>query len=678
MIKKIKYIVLSFAIFSGVSCDFMNIVPDMIDTIEDNAFSMRTQAEKYFFLCYSYMPQFGNVQYDPALFASDELWVSDYYTGGSIANARNILMGNQRSNNPYLDYWCGINSNGKMLYRGISDCNIFLANIDRVPDIPLVEKNLWKSEVEMLKVFYHFLLVRMYGPIPIKDTEVSMQDEIDAVKVYRNTLDECFAYMTDRVDEILARNHLLREIDPAFEFGRINRGIALMLKAKILITAASPLFNGNTDYKGLKDKRGIEIFNPDKTEEEKRSKWVAAATACKEALDYFEERNDDILYTFENTTQMDISDTTILILSIRGAMTERYPTNPEIIWANTRTGDWDNTTFQQHSHPRDIVSGKAGTNSSNRGSFSAPLKVKEWFYTKNGVPINEDKTWDYGSRYGIKPILNTDDNKYLLYSGGASTGPIAPYTTVGLNFDREYRYYASLGFDMGIWWGQGNHATNNASTAQTRQVVWARAGGFAMNSVLNSFNATGIWPKKVVHYNSTVANSAGTSFVFTTYPFPIFRVADLFLMYAEAMNEAYDTQEARNEAIRYIDKVRGRAGLKGVDYSWKNFSNDPTKHERQMGLRSIIQQEITVEFMFEGHRFWDVRRWKIANDETSMLNCLKPITGWKMSDVSASAPEDYYQEQLIHTYRFSPRDYFWPIHDGEILRNSNTLQNLGW
>ena len=189
---------------------------------------------------------------------------------------------------------------------------------------------------------------------------------------------------------------------------------------------------------------------------------------------------------------------------------------------------------------------------------------------------------------------------------------------------------------------------------------------------------TGIWPKKLIHYNSVVANSAGTTFNFTTYPFPIYRVADLFLMYAEAMNEAYDTQEARNEAIRYIDKVRARSGLKGVDYSWKTFSNDPTKHERQSGLRSIIQQEITVEFIFEGHRFWDVRRWKIANDETSKLSCLKPITGWKMNDVSATSPEDYYQERLIHSYRFSPRDYFWPIHDGEILRNSNTLQNLGW
>jgi hypothetical protein len=141
-------------------------------------------------------------------------------------------------------------------------------------------------------------------------------------------------------------------------------------------------------------------------------------------------------------------------------------------------------------------------------------------------------------------------------------------------------------------------------------------------------------------------------------------------MYAEALNEANNTQAARDEAISYIDIVRERAGLKGVAESWTNFSNDPNKYQRQSGLREIIRQEFLIEFVFEGHRFWDTRRWKTAMSEYN-----KPITGWNLD---AAKPDEYFRETWIYTRNFTPRDYFWPISDEEILRNKNTLQNYGW
>ncbi len=646
IIIKMKYLAISLSAFFVMSCNFMDIVPDMIATIEDNAFSMRSQAEKYFFTCYSYMPNFGDIGADPALMAGDEIWCSDEY--GSATTARNMAKGNQVTNNPYLDYWCGINS-GKRLYRGISDCNIFLANIGRVPDISEAERNRWRAEVEVLKVFYHFYLTRMYGPIPIKDFNLSVQDDTETTHVFRNTLDECFAYMSSKMDSIIRLKHLPDfHLDEASEFGRITQGIALMIKAKILLTGASPLFNGNTDYIGLKDKRDIEIFNPVKTEEEKRNKWIEAAQACKEALEFFQGYKLDTLYHFRDVT---LSDITNQILGIRGAMTERYPYNPEIIWANTN--NWP-TGYQDQAHPRDFSTDRQNNQTSNRNNHAVPMKITNWFYTKNGVPIEEDKTWDYVNRFN--PRLIGDDHRYLLYVGG---------TTAGINFNRELRYYASFGFDQGIWYGQGNPI---GVTAETTQHIEGRRGGYSANTITHSWNVTGIWPKKCMHYRTSFTSSTTVNRIL--YPFPIFRMADLYLMYAEAMNEAYNTQDARNEAILYIDKVRTRAGLKGVAESWTNYSVDPGKYMRQNGLRDIIRQEITIEFVFEGHRFWDVRRWKTAMDEYN-----KPITGWNLL---YSRPEEYYTETYIYARRFTPRDYFWPIHDGEILRNSNTLQNYGW
>jgi hypothetical protein len=69
-------------------------------------------------------------------------------------------------------------------------------------------------------------------------------------------------------------------------------------------------------------------------------------------------------------------------------------------------------------------------------------------------------------------------------------------------------------------------------------------------------------------------------------------LADLYLLYAEALNEA---EPASATAIQYVDKVRQRAGLKGVVESWTNFSNNPGKYASQQGLREIIHRERLIE-----------------------------------------------------------------------------------
>ncbi len=642
--KSLRYLVI-ISFFSIITAcnNYLDVVPDMIATIEDNAFSMRSQAEKFFFMCYSYIPTSGSYNDDPALLGGDEIWVSVQYGGAS--NAKDLALGGQRSNGPLFDFWRGING-GKNLYRGISDCNIFLANIERVPDITLEERNRWIAEVEVIKAWLHFYLIRMYGPVPIKDVNLSVQDDTEVTHVFRNTMDECVEYCINKMDDVLSRNHLMITVnDQATELGRITKGVALMMKAKMLVTFASPLFNGNTDYAGLTDRRGIEIFNPDKTEEEKTALWKQAAEACKEAIDFFTEIGQNELYRYTGTQFGNISEQTRLKLSIRGSLVERW--NSDVIWADSRS--WPQL-YQIQAYPRDFNASQANTQTTNRNNFAVPLKIVDQFYTKNGVPVREDKTWDYNSRF--TPKTAGTDQIYYLQVGE---------TTAGLFFDREPRLYASIGFDRGIWFGHGNYS-------ETGQAPHARSGEYTQNQIAHSWNVTGLWPKKILHWLTVCSGT--TTVTYTRYPFPVFRLPDLYLMYAESLNEAYNTQEARDEAIYYVDLVRDRAGLKGIEESWSNYSNDPSKYLRQSGLRDIIRQEKLVEFVFEGHRFWDLRRWKLAMDEYN-----KPITGWNLD---ASDPLLYYRETWVYTRNFTPRDYFWPISDEEILRNKNTLQNYGW
>lgn len=642
--KKIKYVFTIALISIVASCNnYLDIVPDMIATIEDNAFSMRSQSEKFFFMCYSYLPTSGSYNDDPALLGGDEIWLSSQFT--SSPNAKQFALGVQRTNSPYFDYWRGING-GRNLYRGISDCNIFLANIDRVPDITNEERNRWIAEVEVIKAWLHFYLIRMYGPIPIKDVNLTVQDDTKKTHVFRNTMDECVDYCISKMDDVLSKNHLMITVhDQATELGRITKGVALTMKAKMLVTFASPLFNGNTDYAGLTDRNGVEIFNPNKTEEEKRLLWEKAATACKDAIDFFDEIGRNELYKYTGTQFGNISEQTRLKLSIRGSLVERW--NDDVIWADSRS--WP-TDYQIQAYPRDFNSTQATSQTSNRNNFGVPIKIVDNFYTKNGVPITEDKTWNYNNRFETS-VVGVDQLYYL------QVGEV----TAKMFFDREPRLYASIGFDRGIWFGQGNNS-------ETGQAPHVRQGEYTQNMIAHSWNMTGMWPKKVLHW-LTVA-SGSTTVTYTRYPFPVFRLPDLYLMYAESMNEASNTQEARSKAIQYIDIVRDRAGLKGVAESWVNFSKDPGKFQRQEGLRDIIRQETMIEFVFEGHRLWNLRRWKLAMTEYN-----KPITGWNLE---ASNPVEFYRETWVYTRKYTPRDYFWPISDEEILRNKNTLQNYGW
>jgi hypothetical protein len=512
--KSLRYLVI-ISFFSIITAcnNYLDVVPDMIATIEGNAFSMRSQAEKFFFMCYSYIPTSGSYNDDPALLGGDEIWVSVQYGGAS--NAKDLALGGQRSNGPLFDFWRGING-GKNLYRGISDCNIFLANIGRVPDITLEERNRWIAEVEVIKAWLHFYLIRMYGPVPIKDVNLSVQDDTEVTHVFRNTMDECVEYCINKMDDVLSRNHLMITVnDQATELGRITKGVALMMKAKMLVTFASPLFNGNTDYAGLTDRRGIEIFNPDKTEEEKKALWKQAAEACKEAIDFFEEIGQNELYRYTGTQFGNISEQTRLKLSIRGSLVERW--NSDVIWADSRS--WPQS-YQIQAYPRDFNASQANTQTTNRNNFAVPLKIVDQFYTKNGVPVREDKTWDYNSRF--TPKTAGTDQIYYLQVGE---------TTAGLFFDREPRLYASIGFDRGIWFGHGNYS-------ETGQAPHARSGEYTQNQIAHSWNVTGLWPKKILHWLTVCSGT--TTVTYTRYPFPVFRLPDLYLMYAESLNEAYN------------------------------------------------------------------------------------------------------------------------------------------
>ena len=627
--------------------DYLDVVPDNIATI-DMAFNNRANAEKYLATCYSYIPLYGAQRDNPGLTAGGDVW---FYTmdDASYNNqwAFGIANGLQNVNDPLNNYWDGANG-AKSLYQAIRDCNIFLENVSdrsRVIDLDETERRRWLAEVKVMKAFYHYYLFELYGPIVIVDENLPISATEEEVRVSRSKVETVVNYIVGLIDEAVGDLPLKIQSE-ATEMGRLTQPAALAIKAKTLLLAASPLFNGNTDYANFKDWDG-EPFFPQTYDV---NKWKLAAEACKEALDVSVEAGH-ALYDFSDETLSDLPDDLLYSMNVRQAVTERF--NIELIWGCGTSWTYD---LQCHCQPKlELFHGEK--QNTCKGLYAPTLDIVEMFYSKNGVPIEEDVDWvtnstNYTARYELQTA--TDADKYFIKPG---------YTTVKLHFNREPRFYGAIGFDGSSWYGHGKEDPDDMYYLQ------AKKGQITGQSQLANYSITGYYTKKFVYYKNIISE---TSEVIEQYPFPIVRMADLYLMYAEALNEATDNGEyVPQEVYDNIDIVRERSGLEGVVESWKKYSVNPDKPSTKEGMREIIRRERQIELALEGSRYRDLRRWKLAR--STYNNAV--IRGWT---VEGETEEEYYVLRNIAQMKYSQKDYLWPLKYDDIIINPNLKQNPGW
>ncbi|GGA96325.1 hypothetical protein GCM10011500_10170 [Mucilaginibacter rubeus] len=632
-----KYIgLLLLLVLSGSCKKYLDVVPPDVGTI-DYAFRSKNEAENYLFTCYSSVQQLNDLNRSAGFTTSGEIIFPLNLPGNPIdITGFSLLTGTQSVGNPGLNYWDGYN-NGIGMFKAIRKCNTMLENIDKPADLTALEKKRWIAETKFLKAYYHYYLLRMYGPIPIIDVNLPVEASTGEVKVKRQPVDDVVNYIVGLLDQAIP--DLPVTIDnPAKELGRITGPAAAAIKAEVLMTAASPLFNGNPDYATFKDKSGKNLF-PTAFD---ATKWQKAATACKTAIDMCEAAGMHLNQTFQAAPNVsNLPDSLRRVLTFQTALTQKWDLNPELIWSLSNI--WHG---QEYCIPR--LTQKANQNDGqNPAYYAVPISTTELFYTNKGVPIDEDKTWDYADRNQLR----TGDAANFFYIKQG-------YQTVKAHFDREPRFYGSIGFDGGIWFGDGIYDAKIAHYVPARGVT-ALAGP----KTLQKTNITGYWPKKLANYLTVYDDG----FNWTDYSMPVMRMAGLYLLYAEALNEANGPTA---DAIAYVDKIRARAGLDGVVASWAAYSKNPSKPTTKEGLRAIIHQERRIELCFEGQSGWDLRRWKELQGVLST-----PLTGWSIYEEQAI---NYYRARNVEIPVFNTRDYLWPLSNEAIVVNDNLVQNPYW
>ncbi len=162
----------------------------------------------------------------------------------------------------------------------------------------------------------------------------------------------------------------------------------------------------------------------------------------------------------------------------------------------------------------------------------------------------------------------------------------------------------------------------------------------------------GAWMKKLIPDVLSTSSGAVPNSI-------VFRLAEAYLNYAEALNEAQGPMPAAYDAV---NTIRQRSGMPKLPAGL-------TKEQ----FRDRVHNERDIELAFEDHRLWDIRRWKIAEQEGVMRGAMYGIKVYKI----AGSTEYRYDPYIIENRSFLPQMYLHPFLNTEVFKGY-LVQNPGW
>ena len=452
-------------------------------------------------------------------------------------------------------------------FSGISKCCTLLENTDHVnldisrldPDKQVEYANslkdirMWRAEARFLRAYFHFELLKRYGPIPIVTSTLSINGNYENTP--RPTMKEVVDFIAKECDIAADTLELTpwRNVNDAF--GRATKGAALALKSRLLLYAASPLYVDFGDTNEANKPTDVAL-------------WKSAADAAKAVIDLNQyELASSYADLFKNDFQ-----------------------NKEYIFVRRYAA---NSDFEKSNFPVSF-GGKGGTNPSQN--------LVDDYEMLDGTPFD----WNDPAK-AAQPFENRDARL-----GATILMNMAPFK------GKKVATYP-----------EGADASPNPNATKT---------GYYLRKFLNE------------DVNIQTGGSSSGHVV------PLFRLAEIYLNYAEALNECDPTNP---DIALYLNKVRNRASLPNVSAL------------SQEQMRAVIQHERRVELAFEEHRSWDVRRWKIASSTLGapLMGVQierKPLGGYTYMPVKV--------EQRV----FQPKMYWYPIPQSEVLKLKQWKQNNGW
>lgn len=559
--KKIYYI---WCVVAGVAGMLYSCKSDLetepielqtLDQVFDSKDSAGVSAERYLADVYRQLPNTLTRVGDDFLDAATDDAISSNNTNTSV---QQLALGTYTSDSYQDNQWASF-------YTGIRRANTFISNIDRVPlkaklDNGTPYNRVLKAEARFLRAMFYFELLKRHGGIPLLGDKVYQIN--DNIELPRNSFEECVNYIASECDAI---KDSLR-VNPFSEtyYGRPTNAAALALKARLLLYAASPLYNGG-NIDPANQLTGYSDFSA--------QRWEKAAQAAKEVI---------------GLNQFELEPNFVNVFVTR---------NNERIFS--KQGD-NNTSVENANGPVGYSTGI------NNGRTSPTQELVDAFGMANGLPITD-------------PASGYDEEN--------------PYA------GRDNRFYGTLFYNGALW---------------LNRPVETFEGGADKPGGIKQQTKTGYYSRKFMGNFE-----AATNYSSVNHDYILFRYAEVLLNNAEARNEFLASPD--QEVYDAVEAIRQRAGLNPY-----RLSTGLTKD----AMREIIHNERRKELAFEEHRFYDVRRWKLA--ETEFNKQLHAMV------IYQTGTGTIYQEVPVLKMNFVKKMYLAPIPFFEVLKNPNMVQNPGW
>ena len=669
--KKI-HILLAIALLA-VSCDkFFDINLKDQATLEDTM-SCSSSVRRYLAHLYSYIPRDENTR---------------NYEGGTVLRSDESL----NAKSQYETYWYKVrrgeygpdNTNSesnanfwKRYYVAINECTTFLDNVDKdQEDSPELVLQM-KGEARFLRAYFYFVLLRQYGPVIIWGDQASDQNVL-AETMDRNTVDENFDFIVGELDKAI--EDLAYEVNDSglglslsSNKGRATKGAAMALKARVLLMRASPLYNGQNGtgmYSSLQNHRGEQLFPAYSA-----AKWDDAAQAAKALIDMGR-------YTLTTVNDAGKSEFQNAAASYQTVWFEGWSTNREIIWGwwyrawgDESLGSGCDIAYAAPAGGKIALAGYSLNSPSLKLVDAYPMWETGRYpilgYNKTGGMLDlsrpqVDEASGYQAEGWTENYQQTVD---------VETSWARPFKAHNSTVGRDARYYANF-VPNGFWWPS---STTN-SGGPVRFTCYNSGEATAPYSATDACNRVGYVWRRLYKANNPLKNLAA-DYHSVRYVYPAFRLAEVYLIYAEACNEK--TSRDAEEAIRYIDMVRARSGLNGLHEAYPeiDFGNadgvttiSGVSRTGREWLRWFILQERMCEFAFEGQRHYDMIRWLKAEEEYNTENWTLHITAPTYEESYERVSDDYIGGRGV----FQSRDYLFPMSTNQLSEMTNYTQNPGW
>ncbi|MBE8722748.1 RagB/SusD family nutrient uptake outer membrane protein [Sphingobacterium pedocola] len=493
---------------------------------------------------------------------------------GSINTFIQFATGTVNSNLITKDAW----SNS---YTNIRRVNIMLKNLPQAKFGDDIKVRV-KAESRFLRAYYYFILLEHYGGVPLMGDSVYRAS--DQIPFARDTYEDCVNYIVSECDAVAEDLPWIQEGE---NYGRINKAACYGLKSRVLLYAASPLFNGE----GLVTTGPLQaiVGYPDADQ----TRWKRAEDAAAQIME-----SGQYALHVDNNTEPGYGFYRLFHLR----------KNSEYLLARMQDANRD---LEGIWHPPTFGLGSPGA--------YPYLETVNAFGMKNGLSIDDpqsgyDPAQPYKDRDPRLANTVTRDQSLVFHRDGLARRPVNIY------IDK----------------------TNPSNVTSGQDAIYRGT-------------PTGYYTYKMVH------RDVGADWFSTETPrcMPIIRYAEILLNYAEARNERLASPD--DEVYDAVESIRERAGLSPFV-----LPTDLSKVE----MRTIIRNERRKELAFEGHRFFDVRRWKIAEVvENSQLHGTEPVR---------TTAGTTYNTIDVRKRVFNNRMYLWPIPQSEVAKSVELLQNPGY